>query len=185
VGSNQFVYYDAEEPSRCLAPDAYVQRVPPTGLIRSWKSWERGAPEVAVEIVSDSDARDLPWEQKLHRYRQLGVTELVRFDPTGRDPVLRIWDRADWTLVERVVNGASAPSLVLGFAWIVAPAEGMPVALRIAKDGALVPTRRERSDAAEAHAKAEQEALRAEQEARKLAESRIKELEDLLRRQNR
>src|SRR5690349_11466751 len=81
VGSDQFVYYDAGEPSRCVAPDVYVQLAPPAGKIRSWKTWERGAPDTAVEIVSPSDAPALPWAEELARYQSMGVRELVRFDP--------------------------------------------------------------------------------------------------------
>ena len=56
VGGNQFLYFDAEDPRKVLAPDSYVRLVPPTAPIRSWKTWERGAPEVCVEIISPSDS---------------------------------------------------------------------------------------------------------------------------------
>ena len=48
VGSDQFIYYDAGDPDRCVAPDVYVRLTPPTDKIRSWKTWERGAPDIAI-----------------------------------------------------------------------------------------------------------------------------------------
>ncbi|MGC4088757.1 MAG: Uma2 family endonuclease [Polyangiaceae bacterium] len=190
VGSDQFVYYDASNPKLCVAPDVYLRLTPRGVPIRSWKTWERGAPHVAIELVSDSDRSANDWDTKLQRYRQLGVDELLRFDtecPSG--PELRVWDRVDGALVERHVEGGRAPSLVLNLSWVVAPADGFEVALRISVQGdgqteTLVPTRQE-ARAAEAEArkveaearKVEAEARKAEAEARKAAEARIRELE--------
>lgn len=165
VGSDQFVYYAADDPKQCLAPDVYVRLTPPSGDIRVWKTWERGAPDAAVELVSDSDVPELPWQEKLRRYARLGAQEIVRFDPSAPEGRrLRIWDRLDETLAERVVVSDRAPSLVLSLAWVVAPAGARPIALRIARDEAgsdLVP---------------------ALAEARAAAEARIRELEQELRR---
>ena len=72
------VYWDPTDPSRCLAPDAFVRLGVPDSIFGSWKTWERGAPEVAVEIVSDSDVSEASWDAKLLRYQELGVRELVR-----------------------------------------------------------------------------------------------------------
>ncbi len=200
VCSDQFVYFDAEDPSRCLAPDAFVRRQAPTELVRTWKVWERGAPEVAVEIVSDADAGELPWDRKLSRYRHLGVSELVRFDPADDERPLRIWDRVQGALVERELQGVCERSLVLPIKWVVAPADGLPRALRVQRDGTLVPSPREadrlQHEALEAERLAkehermakEQERLEKEQErmARQAAEARIQELEaELWRRSQR
>ena len=57
VGSDQFVYYDASDPKKVVAPDVYVQLRPPTSKITSWKVWERGAPDIAVEIFSPTNQR--------------------------------------------------------------------------------------------------------------------------------
>jgi Uma2 family endonuclease len=108
----------------------FVALVPFEERIRTWKVWERGAPQVAVEIISDSDAPELPWNKKLARYQRLGVHELVRFEPEESRP-LRVWDRVEGTLSERVVTGRRARSLVLELDWVVAPAAGLPCALRI------------------------------------------------------
>lgn len=180
VGSDQFVYYDAGNPARCVAPDVYVQRKPPTGKIRSWKTWERGAPDLAVEIVSPSDAPQLAWAEKLERYQSVGVHELVRFDPEARagEPLLRVWDRVEGALLERDLQAGPQSSSVLDARWVVAPADDHAIALRItaARDSERwVPTRIEAKEA-------EAEARRAEAEARQAAETRVRELEAELRR---
>jgi Uma2 family endonuclease len=178
VGSDQFVYFDAADPKQSLAPDVYVRLEPRGEPVRSWKTWERGAPDVAVEIVSESDVSELSWAEKLNRYRRLGVTELVRFDPEAAHPhQLRIWDRVNEALVERELSGGPARSMVLGLHWVVAEGEGYRHVLRIGegeKGGVLVPSR------TEARQK-EAEARQKEAEARQAAEARIRELEALLK----
>jgi Uma2 family endonuclease len=177
VGSDQFVYWDASDPKRCLAPDVYVKCSPSTEPVRAWKVWERGAPDVAVEIISDSDSSVKDWAHKLSQYQALGVNELVRLDLLTREqPELRIWNRVDGVLTERVVEGTTAPSLLLNLYWTLAPvplpfgSHRMPIALRIAEasdPSKLVPTARE--------------ARQAETLARQAAEARIAELEALLK----
>lgn len=179
VGSEQFVYYAADDPRQCLAPDAFVRLSPRTDDTPSWKTWERGAPEVAVEIVSHSDWPELPWLEKLSRYARLGVKEVLRFDPKA--PVgkrLRAWDRVNERLAEREVLGDVTPSQILGLTWVVAPAESMAVALRIAVDEAGKEFVASRLEALAA----ETEALKAEAKARQAAEARVRELEEELKR---
>jgi Uma2 family endonuclease len=182
VGSDQFVYFDASDPSACLAPDVYVGLSPRQGFVKSWKVWERGAPAVAVEIVSDSDATELPWQEKLSRYRRLGVQELIRFDPITDGMRLRVWDRVEGALTEREVSGDRAQSLVLQLEWVVAPAEGMPQPLRIAQDGQLVSTRREAQQAEAQARQAETQARKAAEVREQVAVERIKKLEAELQR---
>lgn len=182
IGSDQFVYYDAGAPERCVAPDIYVQLKPPGDKIRSWKTWERGAPTVAVEIVSASDAPAIAWAEKLQRYQSLGVQELVRFDPEFRagEPALRIWDRVQGALLEREIAAARCSSSALDLEWVVAAADEHAIALRITTGGGsqiLVPTRKEARQV-------EAEARQAEAEARKNAEDRVRELEAELRRRS-
>jgi hypothetical protein len=38
VGSDQFVYFDAQLPRRCLAPDGFVKLGVPQELFESWKT---------------------------------------------------------------------------------------------------------------------------------------------------
>lgn len=134
IGCDQFVYWDAANPRPCLAPDAFVRLGGPDELFGSWKVWERGAPHVAVEIISDHDARDRDWSAKLHAYRQLGVRELVRFDPEAPTAPLRVWDRLDNDLTEREPSSAPMPSNVLPGFWLVHHDANLGPSLRLSHD---------------------------------------------------
>src|SRR5262249_23617103 len=82
VGSDQFVYWNAAAPRRRLAPDVFVRLGVAQTTFGSWKTWEqRGVPDLAVEIISPNEGDGVLWEDKLSRYHELGVKELVRFDP--------------------------------------------------------------------------------------------------------
>lgn len=170
IGCDQFVYWDPTSPSACLAPDAFVRLGGPDETFGSWKVWERGAPHVAVEIISDHDRRDDNWDDKLDRYRKLGVSELVRFDPNARTAKLRLWDRVEHDLVERELLVAHATSGVLPGFWLVKDDPKLGPSLRLSRDEQgehLYPSGAEAS-------RAEAEASRAEAEA---ATQRIRELE--------
>lgn len=184
VGSDQFVYWDAADPKCCTAPDVYVKCSPPGERVHVWKVWERGAPDVAVEIVSDSDASPYDWTNKLNVYQSLGVSELVRLDlVTENASKLRVWNRIDGVLTERVVDSQVAPSLVLDLDWVLAPApfagssNTLALALRIAKPGnpqalVLTPPEARKADAL---------ARKAETARADAAEARVAELEALLK----
>jgi hypothetical protein len=203
------VYLDASNPKRCIAPDVYAKATPRGEPIRSWKVWERGAPDLAVEIVSDSDAPALSWEEKLLTYQALGVKELVRLDLVSGQAPLRVWNRTQEVLTERLIDDASpangVASLVFNFYWVIAPAGTLPKTLRIAtrlEPLLLVPsateaveTERQAKEAerqakeaerqakeAERQAKeAERQAKEAERQAKEEAQARVAELEALLR----
>jgi Uma2 family endonuclease len=182
VGTEQFIYYDAADPKRCLAPDVMVWVGGPDEIFGSWKVWERGAPHVAVEIVSPSDSPPGPWQEKLHRYRSCGIGEIVRFDPVARSSQLRIWDRVEGDLVERDLTSPEGMRCdALGLYWCLTRDESFGLMLRLARDEQglqLLPTPREAR-------KLEAEARKLEAEARKLeaetAAARIRVLEDELR----
>lgn len=191
VRSDQSVYWNASDPSQCLAPDAFVRLVPDVPLTPTWKVWELGAPDVAVEIISQSDAGASAWRRKLEAYGALGVREVLRFAPE-ESRVLRIWDRVDGALLERELEGEFIPSSVLRLYWTVAPIAELGPALRVATRpswGHLVPTLEEarvaeaQGRAAEARARAaEAQGRAAEAQARKAAEQRAEELEQELKR---
>ncbi len=158
----------------------------------SWKVWERGSPQVAVEVISTSDQGERSWLDKLEQYRRLGVSELVRFDPTSGDRPLRIWDSIDGDLLERQLPKAGAASRHLGGFWLVLAETGAGLTLRLSHDevgASLFQTPLERKDEeyrAEVEARrAETEAARVETEARLAAEARVRELEAELRRNRR
>ncbi len=190
IGCDQFVYWDPTDPSRCLAPDAFVHLGVPDSVFSSWKTWERGVPDLAVEITSDSDASDLAWDVKLRRYQELGVRELVRFDADeAPERQIRIWDRVEGALVERQDGEDRYLCRALKLFWVIVPAGRLPAALRLARDAegrdlVLTPEERnERARQAEAQARqAEAQARQAEAQARQAAEQRVAELEAELRR---
>jgi Uma2 family endonuclease len=171
VGSDQFVYWIATDPKRKVAPDVFVLLGVPQTMFGSWKTWEQGgAPELAVEVVSPNEGDGVTWEEKFTRYNELGVRELVRFDCAALEGHrLRVWDRVEGDLVERVIAEDRTPCLTLGLAWTVRmiPAHpGETLGLRLVDDeGRLLETREEKAD-----------------RARTIAEARVRELEGQLRR---
>lgn len=140
VGADQFVYFRANDARRCLAPDVFVKVDRPDADFGSWKTWEWGAPELAFEILSPSDTEEM-WsvEEKLGRYHELGVQELVLFDvdaPPGER--LRVWDRIDGDFLERVVEDERTPCVTLGLYVVVAPvlvdeSSRYPVCVRLSR----------------------------------------------------
>jgi hypothetical protein len=181
VGSDQFLYFDASDPKVCLAPDVFLQLGSDGSEITSWKTWERGTPDLAIEIASRSDAPDEPWNKKLARYLRLGVRELVRFDQNAAQP-LRVWDYVEGDLAERKLSiEAPVACRVLGAWWVLAPHERWGRMLRLAHDPEgtqLVETETEAAHRAEAAARqAEAAARQAEAAVRLSAEARVQELE--------
>lgn len=175
ISSDQFLYWDPTDPKKCLAPDVAVQLGGHPAVLKSWKTWELGAPHVAVEIVSDSDraARDL--ELKLARYRQAGIAELARFDSDDAATPLRLWDLIDGDLVERDMSDPEATRCdALGLYWCVVRDPQLGPTLRLAHDRGgerLVPTTEEAARAREVEGQARELA----------AQARIAELEAALR----
>jgi len=195
VGSDQFLYWDPTDPKQCLAPDVLVWLGAPDRPFPSWKVWERGAPHLAVEVISPIDARDRPWARKLAAYQRSGVRELVRFDPEDAESPLRLWDRLEGDLVEREVSQHELErSDLLDLYWLVEPAPDLGRVLRLCRDAAgrerlLSAEEAHRVEAearrveAEAH-RVEAEAHRVEAEAHRAAEARIRELEAELARRS-
>jgi len=142
IGCNQFVYWDPSAPSSWVAPDAFVCFGAPDERFDSWKVWERGVPEVALEIVdpicdfgaSFAAAAEPGWEHKLESYRRIGVSELLRFEPDSPDQPLRVWDRAGDQLVERPLKARCAYSPSLRGFWLALPDSELEVTLRLSRD---------------------------------------------------
>ncbi len=133
IGCDQFVYWDPTDPKACLAPDAFVRLGEPDHLFRSWKVWERGAPQLAIEVIRDADERDRDWDAELARYQRLGLVELVRFDPNALDArLLRVWDSVGDDLVERDAVNLVAQSRVLPGYWRIVETPDLGPTLRSA-----------------------------------------------------
>jgi len=135
IGSDQFVYYNPTDARKCLSPDAFVRLDVPDRPFRVWKTWEQGAPDLGVEIISASDQRDDDWEDKLARYRAAGIRDLVRFDAEDLARPIRIWDQVSGDLVERAEGD---PALrfchTLGLWWVVVEDKDYGPTLRLARD---------------------------------------------------
>jgi hypothetical protein len=143
VGGDQFVYYDASAPRRCVAPDAFVKLGVPAHHPDVWRAWLQGAPEVCVEILSPSDsAEKLTFAEKLRRYAALGTRELVVFNSDAKHGKrLRVWDRVRDDFIERVVLRESTPCTVLErVSYVVAKDAELGDVLRAEKDGELILT---------------------------------------------
>lgn len=136
VGSDHFVYWDAGDPRACVAPDIFVRLGGPFTLPRNFRTWEHGAPQLALEILSTSDARDRDQAGKLERYRRCGVSEVVFFDSDGAEPrVLRIWDWVEGDLVERdLADPEATRCTTLGAYWTVQPDPELGRTLKLCED---------------------------------------------------
>jgi hypothetical protein len=181
VGSDQFVYWDPTDPRQCCAPDVFVRVGVPDASFDCWKVWERGAPNLAVEIVSASDDAEGPWETKIDRFRRIGVAEVVRFDPNDRARPVRIWDHVAGDLVERdPADPAFAWCDALGAYFCVRSDPDRGPTLRLSRDAQgtdIFPTPSEALKVEAGARKREQEARQLEADARLRAERRVADLE--------
>jgi len=140
IGSRQFVYWDPTTSKKRLAPDAFVRLGMPHRRFRTWKTWEHGAPDLAIEIdagVGEPDWEEPaePWNEELERYRAAGVREVVRFDPEDREQPVRIWDAVDGDLVERARSDPDRHACdALDLWWSVVEDPDVGPMLRLARD---------------------------------------------------
>jgi Uma2 family endonuclease len=190
VSCDQFVYWDPTDPTQCLAPDIGFRRGKRSReRLRTWKTWLLGAPELAVEIASHSDEGEPALDDKLRRYRQAGILEVVRFDPEDAERPLRLWDLFDGDLVERELGRPEALLCdALGVYWCIAVDPELGPVLRLARDaagGSLLPTPEEAERARTEAERAAREAERAAKDTalaeRDEARARLAELEAELR----
>jgi Uma2 family endonuclease len=178
VGADQFIYYEQFDPSKVVAPDVYVlPGVSPRRRVKSWKVWKTGVvPNFALEVVATrqphKDYLDAP-----ERYRELGVKELVIFDPDAD----RSRDRVRWQRYRKLkargfvrveaTNADRIYSRELG-CWLRAVGEGLATRVRLAtgpEGEDLFPTAVEAERAAKEAERAAKEAERAAKEAERAA----------------
>ncbi len=160
-------------------PDGFVKLGIFAEATSVWKVWERGAPELCVEILSPSDTEEkLTLPEKLARFHTMGVSEVVTFDVDAKvGQRIRAWERVEGDLVERVVEGERTLCRTLGLWFVVAPyeldslsmADRLPAALRLSRDARGTELVLSPYDAREERvriekARAEQEKAHAEQE---------------------
>ncbi len=191
MGSDQFLYYVPTDPKENLAPDVFVKLRVPHATFRTWKTWERGTPDLGVEIISDSDEGDQTWEEKLVRYRASGIAEVVRFDPeaAAHEAMVRVWDHIQGDLVERAApEDGVLECVTLSLFWVVVEHPALGKTLRLSRDragkdllitdeeAAVLEARgraeAESAQAKEAAARAEAERARAQAESAQAEEAR-------------
>jgi hypothetical protein len=95
VGADTFIYYARRKPKKVVAPDLYVLPGVEQGRrIQSWKVWQTGiVPSFALEVVSAAEPKK-DYEEAVKRYSELGVDELIIFDPDHEKSAGRVrWQR--------------------------------------------------------------------------------------------
>ena len=204
VGADQFIYWRQHDAHARVAPDIYVlPGVAPSTRVRTWKIWQdRIIPSFALEVVSQDWEKD--YFEMPERYAELGVHELVIFDPDVRGHA----DRIQWQVFRRVGRRGLVRieasrrdrirSKSLG-CWLRVVGDGSEMRVRVAeglRGEVLVPTadearERERLEKELERAAKEQERAAKEQEraakeqeraAKEAALGRVRELEAQLQR---
>jgi len=91
VGAGQFIYWKQFQPTSFIAPDLYVlPGVSPSRRILRWKVWETHIrPTFALEMVFRNDW-ETGYRTALQGYEELGVRELIIFDPEPSRSVDRV-----------------------------------------------------------------------------------------------
>jgi Uma2 family endonuclease len=180
VGSDQFIYWERFDPTCSIAPDLYVlPGVPQDIAIATWKVWEKKVvPSFVLEVVGTNPRKDYEEAPKL--YAELGVQELVVFDPhrSTQRTVFQVYRRQQKGF-RRVLStdGDRVRSRVLGCV-IRKVGDDAQTRLRLAtgdRGETLFPTGEE----------AERAAKEAERAAKEAALARIAELEAQLARRSR
>lgn len=169
VSGNMFVYYSMAQVRNkdFKGPDFFVVLDVPKGERRSWVVWEEGkAPDVVIELLSESTAEADKNEKKLIYQNQMRVPEYFWFDPFNPDDWagFSIQQGVYQPLVPNERNQLVSQSLGLGLQRWQGKYRGVEtVWLRWATlEGELLPTAAE--IAQQEHQRAEQERQRAEQE---------------------
>lgn len=186
TGSNQFIYWIEGNPQRAVAPDVYVLLgQDPTLPVRVVKTWELGAPDLVIEVVSEGAS--MAYEIGPKRYGEMGVAELIVIDPgvgPGRHRFQSFQrEEASGDLVRVAATSADrihSRILDCHLRWVEETSDGIPrVRLATGPHGdVLVPTLAE-SEHAERAAKESERAQRIALEARVAElEARLAETDD-------
>ena len=100
VGADQFIYWQQFSPTKAVASDVYVMPgVDPSTPVTCWKLWESGVvPTFALEVVTPDAGKD--YDDAPRRYAELGVPELVIFDPHADERP----ERVRWQVYRRIAR---------------------------------------------------------------------------------
>ncbi len=154
ISLDAFFAWVESEPLVRVSPDVYVLEKCPEPMPESFQTWRSGhvPPLLALEVVSSNWQKD--YEDAPAKYAQLGVAELVIFDPWAVDHPdskercpIQVYRRSADGIFVRASTG-NGPCFIESLrAWsVVARASGVPV-LTLAYDEAgrdVVPTQTER-----------------------------------------
>jgi Uma2 family endonuclease len=178
VGGNMFVYYSSQQLKNqdFRGPDFFAVLDVPKGERKSWVVWDEGkAPDVIIELLSESTAQQDKTIKKLIYQNQLRIPEYFWYDPFAPD---------DWQGCQLVGGSYQALNLIKDHYYVSEKLnlalvrwsgdyEGVKaVWLRwVTLDGKLLPTKSERLRQAED--RAEQAQAQAEKLAAKLREMGI------------
>ncbi len=187
VGADQFIYWRQYDPHATVAPDVYViPGVDPNLQPKSWKLWlDKVAPSLAIELVSDEWEKD--YRETPDKYDEIGVDELVVFDPDWQAHE----ERLRWQVFRRVgkrglvrveISHRDRVRLRSIRCWLRVVGEGRDQRLRLAEGpggDVLVPTAEERAAVSQQR---EQEAQQREQAERAAKEAERAEKETALAR---
>ena len=181
VSGDLFIYYEEGNPKARVAPDVFVVFGVPKHFRQVYKLWEEGpVPAFVMEVASRGTWRE-DEKRKAKLYEQLGVKEYWQYDPTGDYLGLHLKGR-------RLVGDKYEPQPVVdsldGTVFLRSETLGLDFRVKGEERYFFDPAAGRRLLTLSEQAVAQHEAeLQAEREAaaRREAESRIAELEALLR----
>jgi Uma2 family endonuclease len=180
VGANQLFAWLKDKPNVRVAPDAYLSSkgsVPMDGVIETWKPGQK-PPLLALEVVSEDRKKD--YEHAPAQYAELGVQELIVFDPAAwhtrsrKRKLLTVYRRqADGSFAQVAAGRRPVYSPVMGL-WLVPQTANGLTCLRLSRDESgldLIPSEEEAAEVAERRAKEEER--RAKEEERRAKEEAV------------
>lgn len=176
VGGNMFLYFSSEQlrGKEFRGPDVFVALGVSPRERKSWVVWdEQKAPDLIVELLSDSTAHTDKTEKKRIYQDRLRVAEYFWFDPWNPDDFagFTLTDGRYWPILPRAPGRIPSPLLDLDLCWWDGTYGGVETRwIRwAARDGEVLPTDAEAAIAAAEAAKSEAEAAKSEAEAAKFA----------------
>lgn len=188
IGGDMAVYYSLEQADEVIdngatgafrAPDFFVALGAKSHRLRkSWLTWKEGkAPNVIIELLSESTANTDKTEKKLIYQDLMRVPEYFLYAPNSTDLVGYILRNGEYAKIkpehERLPSKQLKLTLVVWYgSWASYEATWLRWAM---PDGTLLPTGEER--AAEAEARAEQAKAKAAEAQAKAAEAQAKTAE--------
>ncbi|WP_295580874.1 Uma2 family endonuclease [uncultured Lamprocystis sp.] len=176
VGGNMFLYFSSEQlrGKDFRGPDVFIALGVSPRERKSWVVWdEQKAPDLIVELLSESTAHTDKTEKKRIYQDQLRVAEYFWFDPWNPDDFagFTLTDGRYWPILPRAPGRIPSPLLDLDLCWWDGIYGGVETRwLRwAARDGDVLPTDAEAAKSEAEAAKSEAVAAKSEAVAAKSA----------------